>query len=168
MSFLSILLVASAFYFAHARPDAGSPEWNSKPADSHEPASHDASYDDSSYQESGHQESPSDRAAYERLSALMTDFGKAMDTHLTPLMTKMAEHKQKEMKSIGLDGMASYLNYMYLMIQEYEHDKEKEVNSTSHDPSKARNNEIILQFDSPYHVDWPFIHDTHDEHKVAN
>uniref|UniRef100_A0A2A4JSX0 Uncharacterized protein n=1 Tax=Heliothis virescens TaxID=7102 RepID=A0A2A4JSX0_HELVI len=160
---------------AHARPDTGSPEWNGKEGQVEPyPEYHDSGYPDPenhepANQEPGYQEPPSDHVAYEKLSALMTDFSKAMDEHLTPLMSKLAVPKQNEMKGIGLGGMASYLNYLYLLIQDLEHEKQEGTNSTSDDASKPRNNEIILQFDAPYPVDWPFIHDTatHEEPQAA-
>ncbi|XP_026731867.1 probable serine/threonine-protein kinase DDB_G0277165 [Trichoplusia ni] len=97
MSFLTILFFASAFYVTHGwhgfinswnfPPIRGVPDLNPRDV-----------IELSTYQE--------------QTNKFLEDVGTAIDTHIKPLLSHVSEEKQEELKTMGLNEVASYIDFI--------------------------------------------------------
>ncbi|XP_075976368.1 uncharacterized protein LOC142976730 [Anticarsia gemmatalis] len=149
MSFLTVLLFISAFYFAQARPDAGAIAIAQAQAGPEAIATAEAatpSADDSAV--------PNISVPnYEQaLSGFMEEMQKAMVKYLSPIMSKLSEEKQQKMMTMGMNGFASYANYMMMMLQEEDGARGLDDANSGFDLDR---DDIILEFETLESIDNP-------------
>ncbi|CAB3226614.1 unnamed protein product [Arctia plantaginis] len=108
MSFLSILLFISAFYFAHGRPDAGAATSTVSPADVVN--SSEVSPDDSQSAELYGQ--------YEdEINGFINAMSLAIDDFMLPIMSDLTEDRRDQVKVTAINGFFGFFNYIMLMYK---------------------------------------------------